>query len=185
MAELEKRNAELARLLEARTAELDEALARQSAAAEVLQVINASPGDLAPVFDAMLGKALMLCAAACGQLATFDGEAFEFVAVKGDPRWLDHYPRGRLPASRGLTWSRIVAGEPYVHLLDARDTEAYRSGHEGARDTVITGGRTYLTIALRREPALLGALTVYRQEVRAFSDQEIGLLRNFAAQAVI
>ena len=185
VAALERANAELRRQLDARTAELKEALDQQTATAEVLQVINASPGDLAPVFDAMLEKALRLCEAVRGQLATFDGEAFEFVALKGDPHWLEQRPRGRLPASRGLTWSRIVAGEPYVHILDALDTEAYRSGHQAARDTVIAGGRTFLTVALRREQALLGALTVYRQEVRPFTDKQIALLQNFAAQAVI
>jgi GAF domain-containing protein/nitrogen-specific signal transduction histidine kinase len=165
--------------------ETREALEQQTATAEVLQVINSSPGDLGPVFDAMLDKAVTLCEAACGQLATYDGENFEFVALKGDARWLEQRPRGRLPPSRGLTWPRIVAGEPYVHILDALDTEAYRSGREGARDAVISGGRTFLTVALSREQTLVGALTVYRQEVRPFSDKQIALLQNFAAQAVI
>ncbi|HEX3411506.1 MAG TPA: GAF domain-containing protein, partial [Stellaceae bacterium] len=184
-SDLQKSYANLEKKVEDRTAELKEALEQQTATAEVLGVINSSPGDLTPVFDAMLEKALTLCEAVCGQLATYDGEAFEFVALKGDARWLDQRPHGRLPASRGLTWSRLVAGEPFVHILDALDTEAYRSGHEGARDAVIAGGRTFLTVALRREQALLGALTVYRQEVRPFSDKQIALLQNFAAQAVI
>ena len=184
-ADLQKSYADLEKKVEDRTAELQESLDQQTATAEVLQVINSSPGDLAPVFDAMLEKALTLCEAVCGQLATFDGEMFEFVALKGDTRWLERRPQGRLPASRGLTWSRLIAGEPYVHILDALDTEAFRSGHEGARDAAIAGGRTFLTVALRREQALLGALTVYRQEVRPFSDKQIALLENFAAQAVI
>ncbi len=185
LADPERLIADLQRQLAECRAERDEALRRETATAEVLDVINSSHGDLAPVFDAILEKALRLCEAVCGQLATYDREAFEFVALKGDARWLQQRPRGRLPASRGLTWSRIVAGEPYVHILDALDTEAYRSGHEGARDAVIAGGRTFLTVALRREQTLLGALTVYRQEVRPFSDRQIALLQNFAAQAVI
>ena len=89
-------------------AELHEALAREAAPAEVMAVINSSHGDLAPVFEAMLEKALTLCEAVCGQLATFDGETFEFVALKGDARWLEQRPRGRLPPSRGLTWTRMA-----------------------------------------------------------------------------
>ena len=185
LATSERLIADLQRQLAECRAERDEALRRETATTEVLDVITSSHGDLAPVFDAILEKALRLCEAVCGQLATYDQEAFEFVALKGDARWLQQRPRGRLPASRGLTWSRIVAGEPYVHILDALDSEAYRSGHEGARDAVISGGRTFLTVALRREQTLLGALTVYRQEVRAFSDKQIALLQNFAAQAVI
>jgi GAF domain-containing protein len=164
---------------------LDEGLAREAAIAELLQVINSSAGNLAPVFDAMLEKALRLCEAACGQLATFDGEFFEYVALKGDARWLGSHPRGRLPASRGLTWPRIKRGEPFVHIIDAKDTETYRSGEERARNIDASGGRTFLTVALRREHALLGALTVYRQEVRPFSENQIALLQNFAAQSVI
>jgi PAS domain S-box-containing protein len=185
LATSERLIADLQRQLAECRAERDEALRRETATTEVLDVINSSHGDLAPVFDAILEKALRLCEAVCGQLATYDQEAFEFVALKGDARWLQQRPRGRLPASRGLTWSRIVAGEPYVHILDALDTEAYRSGHEGARDAVISGGRTFLTVALRREQTLLGALAVYRKEARPFSDRQIALLQNFAAQAVI
>src|ERR1700745_790882 len=79
-------------------AERDEALQRETATAEVLDVINSAHGNLAPVFDAILEKALRLCEAVCGQLATYDREAFEFVALKGDPLWLQQRPRGRLPA---------------------------------------------------------------------------------------
>ena len=165
--------------------ETREALEQQTATAEVLGVINSSPGDLAPVFDSMLDKALVLCEAVCGQLATFDGEFFEFVALKGDTRWLGEHPRGRLPPSRGLTWPRIVNGEPFVQIADAQDTEYYRSGQEQARDIAASGGRTFLTVALRREHALRGALTIYRQEVRPFTEKQIALLQNFAAQAVI
>src|SRR5438477_6969818 len=121
IADLQTRLADAEHRLQERTAGLDAALAREAATAEILQIINSLPGDLAPVFDAMLEKALTLCEAVCGQLATFDGECFEFVALKGDARWLGQRPRGRLPPSRGLTWPRIVTGEAYVHIRDAMD----------------------------------------------------------------
>jgi len=173
--------------LDEKTSELDEALAQQTATAEVLQVINSSPGDLAPVFEVMLDKATRVCEAVHGQLATFDGEFFRFVAVHGGARMVEEQQaRGLLPPSFGVTWPRLLRGDSVVHVTDVMDTDLYRTGHQGARWFVdIGGGRTLLTIALRKEDALLGALTVYRREVRPFTDKQIALLQNFAAQAVI
>jgi class 3 adenylate cyclase len=185
LAEREAELAEAERTLNETITERDEALSREAATAEVLQVINSSPGNLGPVFDTMLDKALVLCDVACGQLATYDGKFFEFVALKGDPCWVDHHPRGPLPPSRGTTWPRLVDGEPFVHIADARDTETFHSSEEHARHIVASGGRTFLTVGLWREDTLLGALTVYRTEVRPFTDKQIALLQNFAAQAVI
>ena len=111
-----------------------EALEQQTATAEVLQVINASPGDLEPVFDAMLEKATLLCEAPRGQLATFDGEHFRFVAVHGDAGYSEgQFTQGATRPEIGVTWPRIVAGEQVVHLADVADTDLYRVGHEGAR----------------------------------------------------
>jgi GAF domain-containing protein len=164
-----------------------EALEQQTATAEVLQVINSSPGDLAPVFNAMLEKATRLCEAARGQLAIYDGEFFRFVAAHGEPAFVaQQLAFGPRPPTRGVTWPRIVRGERVVHFADVKDTDLYRAGHESARRFVdVGGGRSLLTVALRKEEQLLGALTIYRQEVRPFSDKEIVLVQNFAAQAVI
>jgi two-component system, NtrC family, sensor kinase len=166
---------------------LHEALEQQTATAEVLQVINASPGDLAPVFDATLGSATRLCEAPCGLLSVYDGEFFRYVAVRGEASFVEEQlGRGPLAASAGLTWPSILAGESTVHLADARDTQQYRIGHDGARRFVDGGvGRTVLSVALRKDRVLLGVLTLYREEVRAFTDKQIALLQNFAAQAVI
>src|SRR3954452_16583073 len=170
-----------------RTAERDEALEQQTATAEVLQVINASPGDLAPVFDAMLEKAIRLCEAAFGQIALYDGEYFRFVAVNGALRDAGRaHVRDLHPPSYGITWPRLLAGESTVHIVDVAETDLYRTGHGAARQFVdVARGHTLLTVALNKDGVLLGALTVYRQERRPFSSKQIALLENFANQAVI
>jgi GAF domain-containing protein len=174
---------ENARLL----SETREALEQQTATAEVLQVINSSPGDLAPVFDAMLEKATQLCEAPRGQLATYDGEFFRFVAVHGDPGFTEgQFAQGATRPEIGVTWPRIVGGERFVRMVDVMASDPYRAGHEAARRFVdVGGGRSLLTVALRKDEVLLGALTIYRQEVRPFSNKQIALLQNFAEQAVI
>jgi GAF domain-containing protein len=178
-------NADLQRQLAECRAERDEALAREAAMAEVLGVINSSPGDLAPVFDAMLDKATRLCGAAQGQLYTCDGKAFRAVAVHGVSDFADWYQRLDLVPAPGATLDRILGGEPIVHLVDATDTEAYRSSPQYRRMVDSSGARSSLTVALRTNDRLLGAVNVNRPELRPFSDKQIALLENFAAQAVI
>jgi GAF domain-containing protein len=187
VSDLRRANAELQRRLAEALAERDEAEAQKTAMAEVLGVINSSPGDLAPVFDAILERATQLCEAAYGQLATYDGEFFRFVAVHGEAPFVgEQLAKGPIPPSSGVTWPRIMCGEGVVHMADVMDTDLYRSGQDGARRFVDAGGgRSLLSMALRKEDALLGVLSVYRQEPRAFSEKQIALLQNFAAQAVI
>jgi hypothetical protein len=94
-----------------------------------LQVINSSPGNLAPVFDAMLEKATRLCEAVYGQLAIYDGEFFRFVAVHGKAPFVEQQQTlGLQPPSSGVTWPRIVRGEGVVHIVDVMDTDLYRTG---------------------------------------------------------
>ncbi|HJU17878.1 MAG TPA: GAF domain-containing protein [Stellaceae bacterium] len=166
--------------------ELRESLEQQQAIAEVLQVINSSPGDLAPVFDAVLDKALRLCEAAFGVFWTFDGERFHSVATRGDPRvaeWMRRHGATRVAPDTPA--GRIVRGERIVHLADATQDEAYRL-HRRWRELVdVGGGRTVLIVGLWKENALLGLIVVYRQEVHLFTEKQIGVLQNFAAQAVI
>src|SRR5215472_2666629 len=140
MAELRRANAELRQ-------QLDESLAQQTATAEVLQVINSSPGDLPPVFDAMVGEALRLCEAAYGHLNIYDGERFCPVASQGEPKmveWLKQ--RGPVRPAPGTIMERIARGEQTVHISDVREEEAYSEGEPSRRALVELGGcRTLLS----------------------------------------
>jgi PAS domain S-box-containing protein len=163
---------------------LREALEQQTATAEVLQVINSSPGDLAPVFEAMLEKALRLCEAAFGLLIIWDGEQFHRVAFRGVPPELIEAMRQPLKPVAGGFADRLVRGERVIAVADLLEAGGQPIG-PGAQLLVRFGARSYLGIALRRDEALLGAIVIYRREVRPFSDQQIALLENFAAQAII
>jgi GAF domain-containing protein len=167
--------------------ETREALEQQTATAEVLQVINASPGDLAPVFEAMLGKAMRLCDAAFGTLFTYDGALFHMMAYRGEPAYGDYLRRGSpFHPERAVTFQRLLRGADIVHIADVLEDEAYRGGEPVSREAVeVSGMRTLLSVALRKDGGLLGSLATYRQEVRPFTDKQIALLENFAAQAVI
>jgi GAF domain-containing protein/HAMP domain-containing protein len=186
MAEdLQKSYAGLEKKVEERTAELTEALDQQTATAEVLGVINSSPGDLAPVFDAMLDKAMRLCSAAFGYLMTYDGERFQEVAHRGlPPRFAEYLPRMDQPGPSGA-YARIKAGAPLVHIADLKEGDVYLTSPLRQALVDLGGARTSIIVALRKDEALLGVLTIYRQEVRPFTEKQIALLQNFAAQAVI
>ena len=168
-------------------AERDEATAQQAAASDVLRVINSSPGNLAPVFTTILDNALHLCEAAFGFVTTYDGERFERTAQRGVPDALSSYFSTGMDQPRpGDAHWRLLAGEELIHNLDQMDEEAYRQGNPFRRAVVDLGGaRSALVVALRKNSTLLGALTVYRKEVRPFSDKQISILQNFAAHAVI
>jgi signal transduction histidine kinase len=167
--------------------ETREALERQQAIAEILQAINRSPGDLQPVFDILLDKAMRLCEAAFGILAVKKDEQTHTVAAHGLPpalaEWRSNHPV--INAQNSLL-TRVIAGEPYIHTLDLKDDDLYRRGEPLRRANVDLGGaRTSLYVPLTRDRDLLGTIHIYRQEVRPFNDKQIALLQNFAAQAVI
>jgi two-component system, NtrC family, sensor kinase len=187
VADLRRTIAELQRQLDERSVGLNEALEQQSATAEVLEVINQSPGDLVPVFEAMLDKALGLCGAAFGILWTYDGEQVRAAALRGVPPAVAEFlTRAPHPVGSDNAHSRLLRGEPLVHIADAAEDKAYRSADPVRRALVDQGGaRALLGVPLRKDDALLGAFVIYRQEVRPFSDKQITLLQNFSAQAVI
>jgi GAF domain-containing protein/FixJ family two-component response regulator len=166
--------------------ETREALEQQTATAEVLQVINSSPGDLAPVFDAMLDKAIRLCEATHGHLFTYDDEAFHLSAARSDARYIE-WARQAGPVRPYPTTplGRIKRGERIVHVADIGEDDGYRAAPAFRESVELRGVRSQIAVALSKDNALLGAMNVYRREVRPFSDKQITLLKNFAAQAVI
>src|SRR6516164_3513327 len=185
-ADLQKSYSELEQKVEERTAELSEALDQQTATSEVLQVINSSPGDLAPVFDAMLEKAMHLCGAAFGGLGTWQEERFGFVAVRGPEPLMEYIANNEVSLGSRDGFTRVASGEGYVQFADISSSELYQSGEPYTRALVdLCGGRTTLSVPLAKDGSVPGVLAFFRQEVKPFTDKEIALVKNFAAQAVI
>ena len=167
--------------------ELRESLQQQTATAEVLGVISSSPGELQPVFDAMLANAVRLCAASFGNLYLRDGEFFHLVAFHNTPPAFVAQRRGRpyRPSPIGPP-GRMLRTRAVVHVDDLTADPSYRERDPGVVAFVeLAGTRTVLLVPMLKEDELIGYLSIYRQEVRPFADQEIELVQNFAAQAVI
>jgi GAF domain-containing protein len=178
------------RLFEAeqqRTRELSESLEQQTATSEVLKVISSSPGQLEPVFQAMLENATRVCEADCGVLFRLDSDVFRAGAMVGLPSAyaddLQHKPR-RVDAQTGL--GRLARTRETVHITDLKAERYYAEGNSQAVAAVDLGGiRTYLGVPLLKENELIGAILLYCKAVRPFTDKQIELVQNFAAQAVI
>ena len=168
--------------------ELRESLDRQTATSEVLSVISSSPGELGAVFDAMLVNATRLCEAKFGILLLWDGDAFRTVALhNAPPAFVEH--RRREPVIRPApvtALGRLVATKQVDHVADMRAEKGYVDSHPGPVSLVeLAGARTVINVPMLKERELIGCIALYRQEVRPFTDKQIALLQNFAAQAVI
>jgi GAF domain-containing protein len=169
------------------THELREALEQQSATSEVLRVISSYPGDPQPIFQAMLKNAVRLCDAEFGNIYHWDGDALHLVATQNAPPAFAEARRlttGR-PSPKTPT-GRMIANKKVVHIADLRAEKAYAERDPWIVTGVELGGvRTVLMVPMLKENELIGAFSVYRQKVRPFSDKQIELSKNFAAQAVI
>jgi transcriptional regulator with GAF, ATPase, and Fis domain len=168
--------------------ELRESLQQQTATAEVLKVISSSPSDLTPVFEAILANAVNICGAKFGNLFLCDGDKFTIVAMYGAPaavnEWWRANPTIRPGPRTGL--ARLVRTKQVNQTEDLRAGAAYAERDPLRVATVeLAGARTLVDIPLLKDDVLVGAIVIYRQEVRLFAGKEIELLTNFAAQAVI
>jgi two-component system NtrC family sensor kinase len=174
--------------VQARTRDLTESLEQQTATSEVLKIISSSPGELAPVFRAMLENATHICDASYGVMFIREGTGFRSAAMHNLPRALVE-ERRRAELIEPITddpLGQLAATKQKVHITDARTEAAYRRGFAPFVALVDDGGaRTLLAMPLLREDELIGAFSIYRQEVKPFTDKQIDLLKNFAAQAVI
>jgi GAF domain-containing protein len=168
--------------------ELRQSLEQQTATSEVLQVISSSPGDLQPVFEAMLEKAVRVCDAMFGSIYHYEGDAIHLVATHNTPaafvEALEQSPSHRPTSSIS---ARLLATKSAVQVVDlAADEDYVERRHRSIAAAVELGGtRTVLAVPMLKESELVGVLMLNRQEVRSFTDKQIALVTNFAAQAVI
>jgi signal transduction histidine kinase len=186
-ARLQESYADLENKVDQRTAELSESLQQQTATADVLRVISSSPGELEPVFEAMLANATRICGAKFGNLFIYSEGAFRAVAVHNAP---PEYVKARMgvPIYPGpdMALGRVAQTKQAAQVEDLRALPGYM-----ARDPQIVAGvelagvRTMLAVPMLKEDELIGTINIYRQEVKPFTDKQIQLVQNFANQAVI
>ncbi len=167
--------------------ELRESLQQQTATSEVLRVISSSPGELEPVFDATLMNASHICEAKFGTLYLYDGDAFHATAFHNAPQaFVEDRRRAPLKPGPNTSLGRAARTKQVAHIVDIMKGESYLQ-----RDPFVVAGadlggyRTVVSVPMLKDNNLIGAISIYRQEVQAFTDKQIEVLTNFAAQAVI
>ena len=183
---LEESYADLEKKVDDRTRELTQALEQQTATSEVLQVISSSPGELGPVFDAMLQNAVRICEAKFGNMWVREGDKFRIVAIHGAPQEYRDAMLGDplvLPDPQS-TMGRLVSAGQVVQIDDISTAPTY-----GMRARIATielaKAHTLVAVPMLKEKEVVGIIGIYRQEVRPFTDKQIALVESFAAQAVI
>jgi len=183
-------NTRLLNELRQRTNDLSESLEQQTATSEVLRVISSSPGELEPVFNALLSNATRLCEAATGTLYMYEGTQFRGVATHhSEQSYVDYWRRNtvvELKKHSGAPLVRLATTKRVVHIHDLRSDQSYLKKMGRIVALVEAAGvRTIVLVPMIKEGELIGAINLYRREVRPFTDKQIELVKNFASQAVI
>jgi signal transduction histidine kinase len=173
--------------VQTRTRELSESLDQQTATSKVLGVISSSPGELEPVFQAMLENATRICEAKIGILFRYENGAYTAVATLGvTPAYAQYLGRGPIRPGPSTGLGRVASTRQTIHIVDTQAEQAYTDREPLRVATAELGGaRSLLNVPMLKEGELIGAIGIYRQEVRPFTDKQIELISNFANQAVI
>jgi signal transduction histidine kinase len=185
---LQESYADLENKVEQRTAQLSESLEQQTATSEVLEIISSSAGDLQPVFEKMLENATRICGARFGMLWLTEGSAARCVALHNAPEAFAELRRREPVIHPGPEniMGQMMIKKQVIQLEDAKADKAYVEGNAIRRaNTDLAGARTIVAVPMLKENELVGAITIYRQEVKPFTDKQIELVSNFANQAVI
>jgi GAF domain-containing protein len=182
-------NARLLNELRQRTSDLTESLEQQTATSEVLKIISSSPGELEPMFDTMLANATRLCEANFGLLQLYENGLFRVGAMHNPPPPFAQAigNRGSLIKLGPLTGTgRAAATKQLVHISNYAEDPAYKQRDPATVMLVeLAGARTLIVVPMLKDEELIGTIAIFRQEVRPFTEKQIALVTNFAAQAVI
>jgi GAF domain-containing protein len=173
--------------VQARTRELSESLQQQTATSEVLKVISSSPGELEPVFHSMLENATRICEAKFGNLFLREGDGYRAAAVHGEPSYVEYWRRAPFASLRDAPLlNRVTLAKKVIHVPDLRLDQSYLDGNPRIVTLVDSAGaRTFVIVPMLKEHEIVGTIAMYRTEVRPYTDKQIELVQNFAAQAVI